>query len=353
MMNHTSTYSATFTRYNNIEWLRLIFAAQVMVVHVFHHIADVSIPLIAHFPGVPAFFFTSGFLIYASYLKSKSVSSYFGNRFLRLFPALFVVCLAALALVVAVKGTEHFGANLNQYLVWFFGQITLGQAYNPGMFRDIGVGVMNGSLWTITVEILFYLAVPVIVYLEKYFKHTLLVLFVLSFALYTFGAEFLGFEVAMGKSAFELLKLTPLVWGWMFLIGSLTYKYFDMIRPLFDKFWIAIVPLVLVILLGDKTVFLNSRGNSLGLVYFLLYVFLILYIAFSVKYIPLGFDLSYGIYIWHMVIVNLMLVLNRDSIMEAFLLTVGASAFSWFVVENPSLKLKKYSLLRSTGKNGK
>jgi peptidoglycan/LPS O-acetylase OafA/YrhL len=81
-----------FPRNNNLEWLRLIFAAQVVLVHVAEHLKMEIPSFIKHFPGVPAFFFVSGFLIYASYLNAPG-RRYFENRFLRIYPALVLVTL--------------------------------------------------------------------------------------------------------------------------------------------------------------------------------------------------------------------------------------------------------------------
>ncbi|MFZ4801578.1 MAG: acyltransferase family protein [Chlorobium sp.] len=81
-----------FPRNNNLEWLRLLFAVQVVLVHVAEEL-NIEIPYaINHFPGVPAFFFVSGFLIYASYLNAPG-RRYFENRFLRIYPALVLVTL--------------------------------------------------------------------------------------------------------------------------------------------------------------------------------------------------------------------------------------------------------------------
>ncbi|MBL4832210.1 MAG: acyltransferase [Aliivibrio sp.] len=334
-----------FSKYNNIEWLRLVFALQVVFVHAFEHLNGTAIPFLSYFPGVPAFFFTSGFLIYASYERSPSLKNYFLNRFLRLFPALFIVSLAAFFLAAVAKGTEHFLDNLMHYLTWFIGQITILQVYNPAMFRDIGLGVMNGSLWTITVEILFYLSIPIIIFLESFFKWTVPVLFFLSFSLYSLGERYLGIEFALGKTIFEFLELTPLVWGWMFLLGTLSYKFFDRLVPLLNKFWLAFVGLICLGYLNQQNVFLAPSSNHLGIIYFLLYGMAILYIAFVTRYVPLKFDLSYGIYIWHGIVINFLLIFGSADVTIALVLTIMLAVFSWFVVEKPSLKLKNYSLL--------
>jgi peptidoglycan/LPS O-acetylase OafA/YrhL len=83
-----------FPRKNNLEWLRLIFAMQVVFSHASSHLESTfKLPeFISNFPGVPAFFFVSGFLIYSSYLNSPG-RRYFLNRFLRLFPGLVMITI--------------------------------------------------------------------------------------------------------------------------------------------------------------------------------------------------------------------------------------------------------------------
>ena len=159
-----------FPRNNNLEWLRLIFAIQVVLSHASDHLGLKTPEIIRHFPGVPAFFFVSGFLIYASYLNAPG-RRYFENRFLRLYPCLLFVTLGGIMLALTAHGWRDLQDNLPTYALWFIAQTTIGQAYNPPLFRDIGVGVINGALWTLTTEILFYISVPVIVWLEKRLKH--------------------------------------------------------------------------------------------------------------------------------------------------------------------------------------
>lgn len=337
--------STSFPRQNNLEWLRLIFAVQVVLGHCHAHLSLHLPKILTFFPGVPAFFFVSGFLIYASHKKNGGVG-YWENRFLRIFPALVFVTIGGLAVVIYAKGFSHVTGNAPHYLVWFIGQITLGQGYNPEMFRDIGVGVINGSLWTITTEILFYGAVPIVAWLERYFRHTISFLTAVSFAFYAVGEHFLGTITLGGKSLYEYFWLTPVVWGWMFGFGMLAFKHYAVVSRLMRY-----LPGVIIIMLGLIWIniggpILNSRGQELGVVYYLLYVLLIFYAAFGTKYIKLPVDLSYGIYIWHMPLINLMLVIGLTSPIIAMVGTAFMSAVSWFLVEKPALRLKRQSMHR-------
>ena len=59
-----------FPKENNLELLRLIFALQVVISHMSSHMGFFIPDFASHFPGVPAFFFVSGLLIYSSYLNA-------------------------------------------------------------------------------------------------------------------------------------------------------------------------------------------------------------------------------------------------------------------------------------------
>lgn len=214
-----------FPRNNNLEWLRLIFAIQVVLAHAADHLGLTLPKVIRHFPGVPAFFFVSGFLIYASYLNAPG-RRYFENRFLRLFPGLMFVTIGGAAVVLFAHGWTDLFDNSTTYAIWFLAQITLGQAYSPGLFRDVGVGVINGSLWTLTTEILFYLSVPIIVWLERRFRFTVVAIFVLSYMIYSIGPLICSASIYKDKTFYDFIALTPIVWGWMFATGILAVKHF-------------------------------------------------------------------------------------------------------------------------------
>ncbi len=229
------TNSVTFRKENNLELLRFVFASQVLLVHAAEHLSY-AIPFnFSHFPGVPAFFFVSGFLIYASYLHSPK-HSYFQNRFLRIYHGLTVVTIGGVFLVLYALGLAALLDHKETLFLWFIGQITLGQAYNPDSFRDIGVGVINGSLWTITTEILFYITVPLIVWLEKRISSTVIVLSSISFLIYSIGPALKLESVYRGKTLLDIIALTPIYWGWMFGLGILYVKYFYTINKFISHY---------------------------------------------------------------------------------------------------------------------
>ena len=300
-----------FPRNNNLEWLRLIFAVQVVLCHSASHLKFEIPSIITYFPGVPAFFFVSGFLIYASYMNAPGLS-YFKNRFLRLYPGLVFVTFGGGMVALFAHGWIDIINNFQTYLIWFIAQTTLGQAYNPGLFRDIGVGVINGSLWTITTEILFYFSVPIIAWLEKRFSHIVLALIIVSFLFYAIAPLLWNKPIYRNKTFYDIIALTPIVWGWMFGFGILAVKNFELIRQWLHYLPLTVIPITIMIVMGSlqPDYLFSSSGNRVGLIYFVFYVSIITWFAFAITPIRLNFDLSYGAYIWHMPVINLMITLN-------------------------------------------
>jgi len=98
--------------------------------------------------------------------------------------------------------------------------------------------------------------------------------------------------------------------------------------------------------INARAFFLPST-NCLGPVYFVAYAALILYAAFGIRYRPLTVDPNYGAYIWHMLIVNLLLLLVFRNVLLAIFLSAVAATASWFLVEKPALSLKRYSFRNS------
>jgi len=333
---------ATFPRNNNLEWLRLIFATQVMLHHASLHMGLAIPEIVGHFPGVPAFFFVSGFLIYASY-KNAPGRYYLENRLLRIYPCLVIVTLGGAAVTLIAHGWSDLSRNVGTYATWFFAQTTLGQAYNPELFRDVGIGVVNGSLWTLTAEVLFYICIPIIVWMEGRFRFAVLTLLCSSFVIYAIGPLVWTAAIYKSKTVYDFLELTPIVWGWMFAAGILAVKHFDHIQRWIKYFPWLVVPMTVMILLGDGILF-SSSGNRLGLVYFGCYLGLVLWFAFVTPFVRLTFDLSYGVYVWHMPVINLLLVLAIPNASWAIAMTFVIATLSWSLVEKPALKLKHRSL---------
>lgn len=336
---------------NNFDLIRLFAAVQVCIRHAAGHLnyKNPFLEMFSYLPGVPIFFFVSGFLIYSSFentiKESKPLKIFFLKRVLRLYPAL-IVCL--IFSILTVYNTGYFD-NLtilsSEFGLWVIAQATFVQFYNPDFLRGYGVGVLNGSLWTISVEIQFYLLMPLIfILLKKISIKSILLMFIILifFNLYNSHAnEKLLF-------AEKLYNVSFLPWLYMFLLGVFFCKYKRLIyKALEIPFFVILPAFILVFHISEG----YGWGNRIHPIGFLLLSILIIKLAFSCRSLSNTIlnknDISYGVYIFHMPIVNY-LIFNNIYGLEGVLLTVLTSIvigiISWYLVEKKFLRMKKLSI---------
>ncbi len=353
----------TISRDNNFDIVRLFAAFEVCIGHVLTHF-NIGGGHIVGFPGVIIFFTLSGFLVTLSWCRNNSLKQFVRNRFLRIYPALFV-CFIALQIIMVVLGHIKW-ENLLDWQLWAYwiGQLTIGQFFTPDFLRDFGVGCPNGSLWTIPIEIEFYLLIPLIFIvfskIKIQYKYlaagilSILINIVLGLIAQENDGHTNANELIQGSSIGHLLTKLSLVsvmpYLYCFIAGGLIYLYWDKIKGMFvNRLWIWLPLYLLLIWWSDygpgyqinnwETLFFNlmlgcvaiSAAFSLGNTYKIL----------------MGFDISYGIYIIHMIIVNVFLEIGHgNSITDAvicIILTIGLAILLNKYVERPALRMKTSS----------
>lgn len=362
------------SRENNFDLIRLLAALQVVLVHAIGHTGKATgsptlydqlgpfwqkgFDLILFIPGVPIFFVISGFLIAMSFEKHPAdLGGFFWRRALRIFPALWV------CLIVTIAALGFFGFLTREFVfsptfpAWLAGQISFGQFFNPAQFRNFGVGVANGALWTITVELQFYLFVPLmILIIRKLGKKPNILLGILAFS-----ASFLiygkmihavngpdGYQGA--PILYKLFFVTLIPHLWMFLLGSFTYFHFEKLRGWIDgKAVIHIAIYALLVLFVSLTLQPGSLADTLmALPLRISLAFLTLSCAFTCRHfsrrILHGIDLSYGTYLYHMIVINVMIELGALRSPASLAWVVSATCccaiLSWFLIEKPVLAAK-------------
>lgn len=303
------------------------------------------------FPGVPVFFCISGFLISQSVERNRQrISAYFEGRILRIYPALVsVTCLGAVMLFVL----GYFqGVAVWRLCLWFLTTALFGSTVNPDFLRSFGVGAWNGSLWTIPVEISFYLFLPFVILLfgsrKRLLDGFLIVTLIVSFGLFiaSDGAHF--YE---NKSPGALSKIVQFSLAgnlWMFLFGALASRHLESIRGLIrGKVLIWLLLLVSVAYLSDVQWPFAVKVLKVFTLRFLLAGFT-LSAAFSLpglsQQLLRGQDISYGLYLYHAPVYNLFRHFGLwHSVVWAVLALVtalGAGILSWFAVEKRALAMK-------------
>jgi peptidoglycan/LPS O-acetylase OafA/YrhL len=334
---------------NNFDLIRLFAASQVALTHIATHLGYTNFffQVIAIFPGVPIFFFISGFLIYGSYEKSQKNRKvyFFINRGLRIYPAL-CFCLIFSTIIIWVSGYfETRELNIIDLLKYFVAQVSFFQFYNIDFFKDWGVGAVNGALWTISVELQFYIITPIIYYFLNHFKK--MNIFTLLFIFLIFNTLNSNFN-DKDNIVLKLINVSFIPWLYMFLLGAIFYKFKNL--QIFTKN-LSFGLLLTIFLISYFVTKDFGWGNKINPASFFILGLIIFKLAFANPSLSNSIlnnnDISYGIYIFHMPIVNYLIyknIGNPENFLLAIIFTLTLSVISWFFIEKFFLKFKKYTL---------
>lgn len=339
---------------NNFDLVRLFTASQVALSHITAHLGVQSsiLGVLGLFPGVPIFFFVSGYLIYGSYeqsIKNPNTNlNFFVKRFLRLFPALWLCFVLSIVSIWASGYLSEVDFSISDFAIWVITQNTIFQFFNPDFMRGYGVGVINGSLWTISVELQFYILTPFLfLLLNKLRSHyvilVLLFLVVVNVSNTHFNEKLNFYQKLIGVS------FAP--WLYMFMLVSLAYKYSSLVNV------IKRINLIIFLLLFIISYFVMKGygwGNGINPISYLLLAALVLKAAYTKPSLSDALlkknDISYGIYIFHMPIINYLIyqgMMGVNGLVLAVIATLVVSVLSWFYYEKRFLALKKSSLRKN------
>ncbi|MCL1145219.1 acyltransferase [Shewanella marinintestina] len=322
-------------RNNNFDILRHFFAFCV----VWHHYlvlnnVEFYFPLFELFNSdvaVKSFFFISGVLIWDSALRTENVKTYFLKRLTRIYPALLLV-LSVCSLIFLFMGAEPL--NVASYFSFSSVFLTFLQPCVNGIFDNNIICAVNGSLWTLKLEVAFYIIIAFAVYFFKSKRFQFIMLLsLISLTLdiaYSFGIlDNVPFISQLSNQIFFKL--------YYFGAGVFYYNY---------KEYIGGKVLASILLLS----FLLQVFFELSIFSTFLFVFsIVIILAFYTPYFNISKfgDISYGMYIFHFPLVQFLVLFEVSSGDKAidfllfFLVLVFISKMSWEYVEKKCLYRSK------------
>jgi peptidoglycan/LPS O-acetylase OafA/YrhL len=333
------------SRKNNFNFLRLLLAYFVVI---FHSVVlpGNTYPYLRIFDGhiaVSGFFIISGFLIIRSYWTSKSVMDYFIKRCKRLLPAYVLVvflCGLGLFFLSNISIENYFKSPLLlKYFVSNLLFLNFLQPTVPGVFSQNLVQSVNGSLWTIKVEVSFYLVVPFLAYLLNIFKTKRAINWFLA-GLYLFGLVYnfglLSLSEKTGNNFYSILAHQLPGFIQYFVVGVFYAINFDFIKK-YEKY--LLIPAIGIV------AFYYFAGNEYFLPIGLGIILMFLAFGFSfLNDIGKNGDYSYGVYLFHFPIIQILIALGYFQLNPAvsMLLTLGTvfsvAYLSWHLLEKRVLK---------------
>lgn len=328
--------------HNNFHLLRLFAAMLVLYSHA-HSLRKLHEPLfLERLPlgplGVYIFFSISGFLIYKSYRSDPNIFRFLAKRALRLWPGLLVViALSAVVLgpfVSSLSTADYFAHPLFTLYFW---NLALFPIYHlPGSFESLPYpGVVNGSIWSLAVEVAMYLTVP-------------LALIVMRAGRWVYLAMF----VAFGVLHFTWVWVDPnmlVFWGSDLRQVPMCGIYFAAGAAIAAFRWEHHFTPNLMLLAAVALFCSPVNNTSFHLVLWIALPILVIGTGLSTS--PAGNwlaergDFSYGTYLYAFPIQQLLMLLWPEQSLAAYIgwtvvLVLGCAWLSWHFVELPAQNLK-------------
>ena len=267
--------------------------------------------------GVPVFFLISGFLIWLSIGRTKDFKSFCIKRVLRLYPELwFSIIIEVVCLLLFYEGID-----IDDYLQMIILQSTVFPNHTPAAFDSYGIGSLN-----IPIIIQFYISIWFLYkWLDKKTIREWIIVMLLSIVCgVIIELKLLNFLPAIVN---KVIGLSILSYLWMFLFGSFVAKFFSVIMPFLVNYWyVSLIALAINELYPFSVVIVPY--TLIGSVLLACSIF---GIAYRFKKIKIKHDVSYAIYLYHMLFVNVAIQIGyRGNVMAVVIIIALSFIFAYF-----------------------
>ncbi len=313
---------------NEFDFVRLMLAFAVAFQHCFIVLKTNDILNFNSIPAVSIFIFISGLFVSESFIFSPSIKKYFIKRVKRILPAYFTVVLGGglfVFLTNILLNNLNFANIFTLIKYYLFNLIFLNFKYpciqNTDLITNANECAVNGSLWTIKFELLFYLLLPLLIFLgrnSKKFFHFLTITSLILVGLVNNSIYLTIFFCFLCGVGFSFTRSS-----WSLLLGKIKINSFLRFLLVISIILLSggILPLYIILPLLLFTSFIPTKD-----------------ISKDFKISKYG-DLSYGIYLIHFPILRILSITpvlkNLPGIFLIFLVlslsVIGAFILYWKV----------------------
>lgn len=343
MQNFFKPFFPALGRDNNFDILRVLAAALVIWGHGWELTRTPGEPLIllsqAALAGAPLgvwiFFFISGYLVSESF-QARSLLAFIEARFLRIYPAFLVSLLFGVIIGACVTTLPLMDYVSNEY-TWRYvcrSLLTDIQFNLPGVYATLPfANGINGSLWTIPIEMIMYVGVVIAGLLTLLRRPTWALLVIAGLM------TWLALDPTKALLIPRVTQVFVLPAVMCFALGMLFYTS----RARIPLHGLGVLAIIGLIILTNKT---QPPGN----------IFVCIAIAYTIAWlafhphfrikIPARFgDISYGLYVYafpiqQTVIYNVSGIGPWTLFVVAFSITAVVAWLSWHGIEKRALALK-------------
>ena len=286
--------------------------------------------------GVGVFFLLSGYLVSGSWLADPSLKRFAARRALRIYPAYALVVLVLTFLLGPLVTTLSPGQYLADGGTWRFllGNLSIVhmQFDLPGVFgHNPYPDAVDGSLWTIRVEVLCYVGVAALGLLRFLRRRWILFTVAAALLLVAGVVEVSDYHGALLPGLLDYQAAVPIAY---FAIG-MAYREFVGAKP--PPWW------TLPATAAVWAALWVTPAAALGAILFVTALtYTIAFRAPSALHHPTrGYDLSYGTYLLAFPVQQLLsgLPAALNAVLTA-VIVLALAALSWRFVEQPALRHK-------------
>lgn len=325
---------------NNIDLLRLTAALAVIYGHAYAitpqpPLGDLLSRLIEdEYSGsvaVKFFFFLSGIVVTNSLLSNPSLRSFAISRLLRLMPALLVclllTCFAIAPLLSSLPAPEYFSsAGVYQYLwrgLLFRPEWTL-----PGVFATHPNTAVNGSLWTLPIELTCYTILFITAAL-KFFRNRLVAFVLMSVVIAALVLMYQGILPWQGATRSEATLLKC-----YFFVGVCLCLLKDRLEI---NVWTVGVFFAFALMVRN-----TSAWSTAVVIFFFIGALWLSSLSF-IRNLHLPGDYSYGVYLYGFLVQQSMREIFPDMYLRthqiaSMVIALILGALSWHLIERPVMQ---------------
>ena len=284
-------------------------------------------------PGVVVLFSLSGFLIAGSLERTKSLHDFFVKRIFRLYPELWVCTLINFLIVLIVAG-EMLDMSI---IAWLITQI-FGIANTPTCLQGFATGSVNGALWTIFTEIQLYIAIALSFKVVKKLSVKGWIVLLILLLLLNVGADGIV-SYSPNSTVNKMIERLFLPYALWFYIGVFCKLKQDLIVPLLKKCIVFILGFYLVARYSS----LDIPGYYCNVIIGVLCPLAVIGLAYSLPPRRFKTDITYGLFLYHWIFINLFINYKLFSNMPIILVTIVYTLLSIGIAWLSSIIVGKWS----------
>jgi len=314
----------TIPKDNAFNAVRLLLCLTVILTHTLEKVG-ITYQFLSGYVAVSGFFIISGFWVTKSYFCSANLKIFFTKRIKKILPMYYISVVSFSLVCFCISGlpaSEYFGTEYFKYLLWNGVFLNFMQPSLPGCFDGTAV---NGALWTIKIELGFYIMLPLILWLWGKTRSIsgknalLIVLYLISMAYNIIINKYIGQSELPRQLGRQLPSFIP-----HFVTGMFIYLNWGIFIKI--KNWL-IFPCVAIFVLF----YFTNMQAVFPAAFAVTIVWAALYFK-KLNFIGRGIDLSYGMYLFHYPLMQIIIHLTGGEVniplyISSIIATSAAMAF--------------------------